>query len=215
MEKDLCAASVYSIFVHQRIPALGLALAVIIGASPQLATAQTAKSDDPGQSVEWAPPAIAHAQRMRAFRDVGIGSELGPIVIPRYEVDLDPSGAIGTFQPGGPTFPQFNAFFQNLGTNGRTCFSCHQPQNGWTVSAAGVQARFNASAGTEPIFRLVDGATCPTNDVSTLAARSKAFSLLTGKGLIRIGLPLPTTNLQFAVTNVVVPTIARRTRLPG
>jgi cytochrome c peroxidase len=95
--------------------------------------------------------------------------------------------------------------FQNLGTNGRTCFTCHQPQNGWTVSAAGVQARFKASSGTDPIFRLVDGATCPSDNVKTLDAKREAYKLLIDKGLIRIGLPIPAANLQFAVTNVADP----------
>jgi cytochrome c peroxidase len=140
---------------------------------------------------------------MRAFKDADRGSQPTPPVIPRFEVDGDPSGQIATFQPGGPTFAATNAFFQNLGTNGRTCFTCHQPQEGWTVSAAGVQARFNTSHGTDPIFRLVDGATCPTDKVSTLAEKREAYKLLTGKGLIRIFLPLPAPDkLQFEVTKV-------------
>ena len=40
-----------------------------------------------------------------------------------------------------------------------------------------------------PIFRLVDGATCPSANVSTLQAKRQAYKLLTDKGLIRIGLP--------------------------
>ena len=110
----------------------------------------------------------------------------------------------------GTTDTASNAFFQNLGTNGRTCFTCHEPQNGWTISAAGAQDRFAKSAGTDPLFRPVDGATCPTADVSTLQARMEAYKLATGKGLIRIGIPLPpiqSTNnpLQFEVTNVEDP----------
>ena len=92
-------------------------------------------------------------------------------------------------------------FFRNLGTNGRTCFTCHQPQNGWTVSAASVQARFYTSFGTDPIFRLVDGATCPNANVSTIEAKLNAYSLLMSKGLIRIGLPMP-ANVQFSITAV-------------
>src|ERR1700761_8935309 len=65
-----------------------------------------------------------------------------PAIIPTDELDLDPSGFVETYQPAGPTVTRNNAFFQNLGTNGRTCFSCHQPQQGWTVSALGVDARF-------------------------------------------------------------------------
>ena len=125
---------------------------------------------------------------MRIFKDPDLGSQPAPPIIPRFEVDDDPSGQIATFQPGGPTFPPLNAFFQNLGTNGRTCFSCHQPQEGWTVSSAGVSARFEASGGTDPIFRLVDGATCPSDKVKTLAEKRKAYKLVIDKGLIRIGL---------------------------
>src|SRR5258705_9914336 len=85
-------------------------------------------------------------------------------------------------------------------SNGRTCFTCHQPQTGWTVSAADVRARFANSAGTDPIFRLVDGATCPTDNVSTLHAKRRAYKLLLDKGLIRIGLPLPSaSDLEFLV----------------
>ena len=125
------------------------------------------------------------------------GAQPTPTIIPKLGVDDDPSGRVGTFQPGGATITANNAFFQNLGTNGRTCFSCHQPQNGWTVSAASVRARFEASEGKDPIFRLVDGATCPSDDVSTLAAKRQAYKLLPDKGLIRIG--LPTTNLNFTI----------------
>ncbi|MGH6794359.1 MAG: hypothetical protein ACREDH_03975 [Methylocella sp.] len=143
---------------------------------------------------------------MRVFKDADRGPQPTPPLIPRFELDADPSGKIATFQPGGPTFTALNPFFQNLGTNGRTCFTCHQPQTGWSVSAAGIQSRFDASGGTDPIFRLVDGATCPSDDVSTLAAKPKAFELLTGKGLIRIGLPLPAPDiLQFEVTSVTDP----------
>ncbi|HEY6702361.1 MAG TPA: hypothetical protein VI137_16410 [Pseudolabrys sp.] len=88
-----------------------------------------------------------------------------------------------------------------MGTNGRTCFTCHQPQNGWGVSAKDVAERFERSAGTDPIFRLVDGATCPSDDVSTLRARKRAYKLLTEKGLIRVGLAVPAT-AEFVVTAI-------------
>jgi cytochrome c peroxidase len=38
-----------------------------------------------------------------------------------------------------------------------------------------------------------DGATCPSDDVSTIDAKLKAYHLLLEKGLIRIGLQVPTT----------------------
>lgn len=127
-------------------------------------------------------------------------------MIPRLESDRDDSGEIGTFQPGGATFTANNAFFQDLGTNGRTCFTCHQPQQGWSVSATDIAARFTASAGKDPIFRLVDGATCPNADVSSLGAKRRAYKLLTDKGLIRIGLPMPANTLANPPTNPPTPT---------
>jgi cytochrome c peroxidase len=161
-----------------------------------------AGSDDNGAPA-FAAGMIAHMQAMRQFKDPDQGAQQAPPVIPRFDLDGDPTGAVATFQPGGATFTFNNAFFQNLGTNGRTCFSCHQPQTGWTVSAASVAARFAQSGGTDPIFRLVDGATCPSDDVSTLAAKRRAYSLLIDKGLIRIGLSMPGPSiLQFKVTQV-------------
>ncbi len=138
---------------------------------------------------------------MRAYFDADRGEQPTPPVIPKFDIGFDPSGLIATVQPGGPTVTSQNAFFANLGTNGRTCFSCHQPQNGWGMSAASVQARFYASFGTDPIFRLVDGATCPTDDVSSFGAKHEAYGLLLSKGLIRIGLPVPAT-AQFRIASV-------------
>ena len=82
-------------------------------------------------------------------------------------------------------------FFQSLGANGRACVSCHQPSVGWTVTPPDIQARFEASGGTDPIFRTNDGSNSPNADVSTLEARRAAYSMLLGKGLIRVGIGIP------------------------
>src|SRR5262249_1361742 len=188
-----------SLFKMLRLSTVGSALIFcVLGCPLGLVFAQTRGDIDPTQSLDWAPGAINHAQHMRVFKDADKGSQ-PPGVIPQFSADPDPSGQIATFQPEGSTNEGNNAFFQNLGTNGRTCFTCHQPQTGWTIRPASTQARFGATLGTDPLFRLVDGATCPTADVSTPAAKRKAYKLLLEKGLIRIGLPLPTTNLQFEV----------------
>src|SRR5262249_61532946 len=71
-----------------------------------------------------------------------------------------------------------------------------------------VGARSNESSGTDPIFRPVDCAPCPTDDVSTLRAKTSAYKLLLDKGLIRIGLalpPPPPANLEFSVASVADP----------
>jgi len=64
----------------------------------------------------------------------------------------------------------------------------------------GATNRFAADP-TEPLFRLIDGATCPDDDVSTPAAMAQAYSLLTTSGLIRISLPMQ-AGFQFEIVNV-------------
>ncbi|MEP7063937.1 MAG: hypothetical protein ABI881_16235 [Betaproteobacteria bacterium] len=89
-----------------------------------------------------------------------------------------------------------NPFFKSLGSNGRSCVSCHQPDDGWTVTPPKIRARFNATDGTDPIFRPNDGANSPLADVSTIAARRSAYSMLLSKGLIRVGIGVP-ANAEF------------------
>src|SRR5271163_2232518 len=146
----------------------------------------------------------AHAREMqRLFPDETRSTQPTPRLIPEFEIDPDPSGAVATVQPNGPTITAKSAFFADLGANGRTCFTCHQPQDGWTVSAEHARDRFNTDS-SDPLFRLVDGATCPSDDVSTPRAKRKAYSLLLDKGLIRIGLPMPSA-AQFQILSVSDP----------
>jgi hypothetical protein len=112
----------------------------------------------------------------------------------------DPSGQVSTVLLGGRLSTATNSFFQNLGTNGRTCFTCHQPQSGWSVTPADLTKRFNDTAGADPIFRPVDGATCPNADTSTRTAKLTAYSLLLDKGLIRVAETLPNAGLEYRIT---------------
>ncbi|MBS0432698.1 MAG: hypothetical protein JSS21_09890 [Proteobacteria bacterium] len=115
-------------------------------------------------------------------------------------VTPDPSGLLQTSTPTG-SIDKGNPFFQSLGSNGRTCNSCHRQAEGWTVTAAGIKRRFDATRGLDPIFALVDGADSPLADVSTFAAREKAYSMLITRGVIRVGLPMP-ANAEFTLTAV-------------
>jgi cytochrome c peroxidase len=131
----------------------------------------------------------------------GSDSALAPI--PNLQPFPDPSGVIETFTTAG-SIDQTNPFFQDLGTNGRRCVTCHQPSDAWTVTPPHIRQRFEATDGTDPIFRLVDGATCSTDDVSTREAREEAYGLLLSKGLIRIGISVP-PGADFIVTGVDTP----------
>jgi hypothetical protein len=140
-----------------------LVVAALLAPATPRAVAQNAPTDGTAARIG----AIEHAQKMRRlFPDIGVGAQATPFVIPELEIDRDPGGAIASFQPNGPTLTAKNGFFQNLGTNGRTCFTCHQPQDGWSLSAQHARDRFYANP-NDPLFRLVDGANCPSDDVST------------------------------------------------
>ena len=171
----------------------------LLGSAFFSASAAASETNGDRRSIETETLQLLKARHDRDAER--LSAQSAPRTIPRDEFDLDGSGLIETYQPTGPTLTKDNAFFQNLGSNGRTCFSCHQPDQGWTVSARGVQTRFLLSGGLDPIFRPVDGAVCPTADTSTFRARTQAYGLLLGKGLIRIGLPILAGG-EFSITHV-------------
>jgi len=84
-----------------------------------------------------------------------------------------------------------NPFFQELGTNGRSCGTCHRPAQGWTITPAELHDRFDRTKGLDPIFRPHDGSNCEATDVTTVGARRRAFSLLLARALIRVELDVP------------------------
>ncbi len=90
------------------------------------------------------------------------------------------------------------------GVNGRRCVTCHQPEQNMTITPAGVRARFDATQGNDPLFRTNDGSNAPTADVSTPEARRAAYSMLLGKGLIRVGIAIP-PGAQFELVDVKDP----------
>ena len=77
-----------------------------------------------------------------------------------------------------------NPFFQELGVIGRSCVSCHQPAEGWSVTPQGLRERFDRSQGLDPVFRLNDGANSPLVDVSTQPAREQAYAMLLRQGAV-------------------------------
>jgi cytochrome c peroxidase len=125
-------------------------------------------------------------------------------IVPGFQKFSDPEGSFANLNLGGPTDMSKNAFFQDLGTNGRRCVTCHQPSDAFSVTPPHIRQRFEATQGMDPIFRPVDGANCPTADVSTLEERREAYSLLLTRGLIRIGIQVP-ANADYRVVSVYNP----------
>ena len=109
------------------------------------------------------------------------------------------SGQLRTFNRSGAVDLD-NPFFQDLGTNGRRCVTCHQPDAAWTITPDNVRARFVATTGADPIFRSNDGSNCEgVDDIN--GNRATAYSLLLSKGLIRVGIDVP-GDAEFSVLSV-------------
>jgi len=131
--------------------------------------------------------------------------------LPNHVPVLDKTGVFTTVSKNG-FIDLDNEFFQDLGTNGRRCVSCHVPTVGWTITPPQLRAVFDATKGgviddgfgLAAVFRPIDGANSPNADVSTLDKRRKAYSLLLNKGLIRISLSVPET-AEFEVVKVEDP----------
>jgi cytochrome c peroxidase len=115
----------------------------------------------------------------------------------------DETGRIRTFTASGSIDLQ-NPFFQDLGTNGRRCVTCHQPDQGWSITPQGIQARFAASGGTDALFRNNDGSNCEGALHNTLDEERNNYSLLMTRGLIRVGLDVP-QGAEFVVDSVTDP----------
>src|SRR3954468_11041404 len=111
----------------------------------------------------------------------------------------NPSGILGVLSTAGTDGD--NPFFEALGSNGRSCATCHRPAQGWSVTPDELRARFERTDGLDPIFRTNDGSNCEGADVSTVKSRRRAFSLLLTKGLIRVALDVP-AGAEFEIIDV-------------
>jgi cytochrome c peroxidase len=95
-----------------------------------------------------------------------------------------------TFHTTG-TIDLTNPFFQALGTNPRTCLTCHSPDQGWTDTAAANKDLFRATDGLAPMFNLVDQGVSPTADISTKRARRETFAPTIDRALTRFTRAFP------------------------
>lgn len=96
------------------------------------------------------------------------------------------------------SFDPTNPFFQSLGTNGRSCATCHPLSEGLNMSPEFAQSLFDLTQGLDPLFAAVDGTNSPNADMSTVEARARNTSMLRTKGLFRISLTTP-ANAEFVI----------------
>jgi hypothetical protein len=107
---------------------------------------------------------------------------------PNVQETTDDPGTLEHDSPSAFDAGASSGFFASLGSNGRTCNTCHLEGSAWTFTPADAQGR----ARNDPLFAPVDGADCPPSSAmqppdSTLSTEA------TGYGLIRIQIGIPAT----------------------
>lgn len=126
--------------------------------------------------------------------------QAGPVLtISGMTVAADATGLIGTYKIDGPV-DKHSEFFQSLGSNGRSCSTCHLAEQAMSFTPAHAQRLYEQTRGADPLFASVDGANC-----DTVARKDRAgHSLLLKSGLIRVGLPVPMIG-EFSISVVYDP----------
>lgn len=119
------------------------------------------------------------------------GTAIADIYLPNLFPFLNPTGFAATYSNNG-RLNLSGTFFQSLGTNGRSCGTCHTPSAAFGLSPVDAQLRYLLSRGKDPLFAQIDGSTCPTGQINN--------SLVLKNGLFRIGLTLPSSGVQFTIT---------------
>lgn len=122
-----------------------------------------------GQRLAHAPQAQAHSVKS----------------LPNNFPQLNPNGFAATFSTEG-SVNLSGEYFQAQGSNGRSCATCHMPENGWSINPATIRLLFELTGGTHPIFNTLD-ADNPNNDLSTVEARRANYSMLLTRGVFRRG----------------------------
>jgi cytochrome c peroxidase len=120
------------------------------------------------------------------------------------EPTVNLSGFAETLHTSG-TIDRTNPFFQALGTNPRTCETCHSSATGWATNSISNTLQFLLSAGTGPLFNLVDSGNSPNADISTFPARVGTFGdTVLKRGLTRFSRTISPT-AEFSLIAVSDP----------
>jgi hypothetical protein len=118
---------------------------------------------------------------------------------PDVQERMDPAGLIESVSASAFNAGDTNGFFASLGTNGRTCNTCHVIEDGWTITPG--HARTLAE--TDPLFAPKDGSDCPPT-AATQGPSKALSSQLTSYGLIRIQIGVP-SGANFSLVSATNP----------
>ena len=105
--------------------------------------------------------------------------------IPNNLPQRNPGGYGATFSTQG-SVDLTGEYFQAQGTNGRSCVTCHVPEEAWAITPATLQQRFDETAGLHPVFNKLD-ANNDTLPFDSVEQRLAAYSMLLSRGVFRRG----------------------------
>jgi hypothetical protein len=101
-----------------------------------------------------------------------------------------------------------NPMFLQLGTNPRSCATCHGPDQGWAMTAERSKELFKESDGLDPLFNLVDEGSRPDADISTKHLRKAVFSTTVNLAVTRFTrniTPAAAAAAEYTITAVTDP----------
>jgi cytochrome c peroxidase len=110
-----------------------------------------------------------------------------PDSIPNNRPAPNPNGAAATFSTEG-SVGLTGEYFQAQGTNGRSCATCHIPEEAWGINPGTLQRLFGETNGTHPVFNKLDA-----NNPDMLPAEPTeeqilaSYSMLLSRGVFRRG----------------------------
>ena len=112
---------------------------------------------------------------------------------------LDPAGLLESASTNGFRTGVTNGFFAPLGTNGRTCATCHVEAEAWALTPRHAQQL----AHDDPLFAPVDGSDCPATSSDQGPNRANS-SMVLKYAVIRVQLSIP-ANADFALASATNP----------
>jgi cytochrome c peroxidase len=106
--------------------------------------------------------------------------------LPNNFPHLNPNGFSATFSTRG--FVDLTTeYSQAQGSNGRSCQTCHIPQQAWSINPSAIQLLFFLTGGTHPIFNALDADNPETGEFTTVGGRLAAYTMMLTRGVFRRG----------------------------
>ena len=112
----------------------------------------------------------------------------GPDAVPNNRPAPNPNGAAATFTTQGSSVDLTGEYFQAQGTNGRSCSTCHIPEDAWGINPGTLQRLFSETDGRHPVFNKLDADNPDVMPAEPTEEQLLAsYSMLLSRGVFRRG----------------------------